>query len=103
MLFFATALPISIQGMGPTQAVAVYFFKSYVTATTVQDQETSVLAYSLAIVSISILMQGVLGVLFLPTARRLGMPENPEAEAEAEAEAEIAVPSERPAPQSEVV
>ena len=76
VMFFATALPISVQGVGPTQAVAVLFFTQYAGPA----GKAGVLAYSLGTTSISFLLQGVMGLAFLAPARKLGMPEHPVAE-----------------------
>lgn len=69
-VFFAAALPISIQGLGLAQAAAVYFFASYAPA-----GAAAVLAYSLAMTSVSLIVQVIMGLAFLPAGRRLGMRE----------------------------
>jgi len=70
-VFFAAALPISIQGLGLSQAAAVYFFAAYAPA-----GPAAVFAYSLAMTSISLIMQVAMGLAFLPAARRLGVRED---------------------------
>jgi hypothetical protein len=80
-VFFAAALPISVQGLGLSQAAALYFFSSYA-----QAGSAAVLAYSLAMTSVSLIVQVTVGLAFLPAGRRLGM-------REAEAEAELALAS----------
>jgi hypothetical protein len=69
-VFFATALPISIQGLGLSQMAAVYFFVDYAPA-----GKAAVLAYSLAMTSVSLITQVAMGLGFLPAARRLGVSE----------------------------
>lgn len=67
-VFFAAALPISVQGLGLSQAAAVYFFSSYAPA-----GKAAVLAYSLALTTASLIFQIVFGLIFLAPARRLGL------------------------------
>ena len=69
-VFFAAALPISVQGLGLSQAAAVTFFASYA-----QAGKTSVLAYSLAMTAVSFAVQIGMGLVFLPAGRRLGLSE----------------------------
>ena len=80
-MFFATALPISVQGVGPTQYVAVLFFSRYS-----PQGSAGVLAYSLGTMSISVLLQAAMGLAFLAAGRKLGVPEHPIEEVEREAE-----------------
>jgi hypothetical protein len=67
-VFFAAALPISVQGLGLSQAAAVFFFRQYSST-----GETAVLAYSLAMTTVSLIIQIGMGLLFLPAGRRLGL------------------------------
>lgn len=67
-VFFAAALPVSVQGLGLSQAAAVYFFARYS-----PTGPAPVLAYSLAITTVSLVVQVALGLLFLPAGRRLGL------------------------------
>ncbi len=69
-VFFAGALPISIQGLGLAQASAVYFFSRYA-----GGNSAPVLAYSLAMTAVSLITQVSLGLLFLTAGRRLGVRE----------------------------
>jgi len=72
-VFFAAALPISVQGLGLSQAAAVYFFSAYAPA-----GKTAVLAYSLAMTTVSLISQIGMGLLFLPAGRRLGLESPPD-------------------------
>jgi hypothetical protein len=68
-VFFAAALPISVQGLGLSQAAAVYFFARYAPG----GQPAAVLAYSLAMTGVSLVIQVSMGLVFLPAGKRLGM------------------------------
>jgi hypothetical protein len=75
-VFFVAALPVSVQGLGLSQAAAVYFFARYA-----PGGEAAVLAYSLAMTSVSLVVQVGMGIGFLPAGKRLGMrPESEEDE-----------------------
>ena len=78
-VFFAAALPVSVQGLGLSQAAAVTFFASYA-----ESGRTAVLAYSLAMTAVSLAVQIGMGLAFLPAGRRLGLSEVEGAAGEAE-------------------
>jgi hypothetical protein len=67
-VFFAAALPISVQGLGLAQASAVYFFARYA-----GGNQAPVIAYSLSMTAVSLVTQVSMGLMFLPAGRRLGM------------------------------
>jgi hypothetical protein len=87
-VFFAAALPISVQGLGVSQAVAIYFFARYA-----QSGEAAVFSYSTTMTAIATLVQVAMGILFLPVAKRLGM--------SAPAEADGGETGEPPAPRAQ--
>jgi hypothetical protein len=67
-VFFAAALPISVQGLGLSQAAAVYFFGGDDPA-----RKAAVLAYSIAMTTVSLVAQIAMGLVFLPAGKRLGL------------------------------
>ncbi len=69
-VFLAAALPTNVQGFGVTQAATVIAFAPYGPP---GHREAAVLAYSLAVTSLSLILQVVLGLLFLPAARKLDL------------------------------
>lgn len=77
-VFFAAALPISVQGLGLSQAAALYFFAGYAPA---GRGDAAVLAYSLAMTTVSLIIQIGMGLVFLPAGKRLGLEAGPELEA----------------------
>jgi hypothetical protein len=72
-VFFAAALPVSVQGLGLSQAAAIYFFAAYS-----PSGNAAVLAYSLAMTGVSLVVQVTMGLGFLAPARRLGMEPPPD-------------------------
>jgi hypothetical protein len=73
VVFFAAALPVSVQGLGLSQAAAIYLFAAYS-----PSGKAAVLAYSLAMTGVSLVVQVTMGLAFLAPARRLGMQPAPE-------------------------
>ena len=72
---YAAALPISVQGLGLSQAAAVAFFSKYAVGPGMPDGSPPVLAYSLGMTTVAIIIQVVMGLAFLPAGRRLGLGE----------------------------
>lgn len=66
IVFFIGVLPISVQGLGTSQAAAVYFFSRYASGP-LQFHEASVLAYSLSAQVIGLAFQCLLGLVCLRT------------------------------------
>jgi hypothetical protein len=64
VVFLVAVLPISIQGLGTTQAMMVYFFARYAPGDR-QAQQAAVLAASLVGQALSLSFQAVLGLLCL--------------------------------------
>jgi hypothetical protein len=64
VIFFVAVLPISVQGLGTTQAAMVYFFARYAAGGSTA-QEASVLAASLFAQALALAFQTVLGLLCL--------------------------------------
>jgi hypothetical protein len=64
VVFFVAVLPISVQGLGTTQAAMVYFFARYAPGDATA-QAAAVLAASLVAQALSLAFQGVLGVFCL--------------------------------------
>jgi hypothetical protein len=64
VVFFIAVLPISVQGLGTTQAAMVYFFARYAPGDS-QARPAAVLAASLVGQAISVTFQAVLGILCL--------------------------------------
>ena len=62
--FFVAVLPISVQGLGTTQATMVYFFARYAPGTQAA-QEAAVIAASLVAQAIALAFQALLGVVCL--------------------------------------
>lgn len=72
-VFFTAALPVSVQGLGLSQAAALYFFGAYS-----PTGRAAVLAYSLAMTGVSLVVQVGMGLGFLAPARRVGMEQAPD-------------------------
>ncbi len=68
-VFFLAALPISVQGLGMSQAAATLFFATPGDPTS----GARVIAYTFAMTGMSLLTQLTMGFAFLPAARRLGL------------------------------
>jgi len=64
VVFFIAVLPISVQGLGTTQAAMVYFFARYA-AGDAQAQQAAVLASSLVGQALALAVQAALGVACL--------------------------------------
>jgi Lysylphosphatidylglycerol synthase TM region len=64
IVFFIAVLPISVQGLGTTQAAMVFFFARYAPGDT-QAQQAAVLAASIVSMAISLSLQTVLGLACL--------------------------------------
>ena len=64
VVFFISVLPISVQGLGTTQAAMVYFFARYA-AGDHQAQQAAVLTASLVGQALALSFQAVLGILCL--------------------------------------
>jgi len=64
VVFFVAVLPISVQGIGTTQAAMVYFFARYATGDQT-TREAAVLAESLVVQALSLGFQSLLGVACL--------------------------------------
>ncbi len=75
VVFFVAVLPISVQGLGTTQAMMVYFFSRFAPGDH-QAQQAAVLAASLVGQALALSFQAVLGVLCLKSrvGRALGTP-----------------------------
>lgn len=73
VVMFIAVLPISVQGLGTTQAAMVVFFSRYV-AETAGDPRAVVLGASLTLQAVGLLVQAAVGVVCLRTrtARGLG-------------------------------
>lgn len=74
-VFFFAALPVSVQGLGLSQWAAVTFFASYA-----PHGKAAVLAYSLSVTAVALVIQVIMGVIFLRAAQRLGLRETVELE-----------------------
>jgi hypothetical protein len=64
LVLFVTVLPVSIQGLGPAQALAVALYAGYAPGGTSADREAVVLASSLVAQTITFLFQAGLGLAF---------------------------------------
>jgi hypothetical protein len=64
IVFFIAVLPISVQGLGTTQAAMVFFFARYVPGN-VEAQKAAVLAASLFSVALALTLQTALGLACL--------------------------------------
>jgi hypothetical protein len=64
VVFFISVLPISVQGLGTTQAAMVYFFARYASGDH-QAQQAAVLTASLVGQALALSFQAVLGILCL--------------------------------------
>ncbi len=76
--FAVSSLPLGVNGIGVPQLVAVAFFAPYAhvpagAGSMVQAQQAAVIAYSVSTAGISIVLQIVLGLIFLPRAIKLGL------------------------------
>ena len=76
VVFLIAVLPISVQGLGTTQAVMVYFFARYATGGKL-TQEAAVMTASLVGQAVSLSVQAVLGVACMKSrvGRGLSAPE----------------------------
>lgn len=79
VVFAVASLPISVQGLGTSQAAALYFFSGFVTDQAHANE--AVLAYSLSMTAISILSSLVIGLAFLQRGAKLGLSVSQAAEA----------------------
>jgi hypothetical protein len=66
----ASALPLSLQGLGLSQVAALYFFAPFAAA---GDGRARVAAATLVMSSVTLLVQVGLGLALLPAARRAGL------------------------------
>jgi uncharacterized membrane protein YbhN (UPF0104 family) len=89
VVFFVAVLPISVQGLGTTQAMLIYFFARYAPGDS-HAQQAAVLASSLVTQVCVLLFQAVLGVACLRS--RVGRALTA-ASAEAQAASTLAAPS----------
>jgi uncharacterized membrane protein YbhN (UPF0104 family) len=89
VVFFVAVLPISVQGLGTTQATMIYFFARYAPGDS-HAQQAAVLAASLVTQVCMLLVQAVLGVACLRS--RVGRALTAAA-SEAQAESAVATPS----------
>jgi hypothetical protein len=64
VVYFVAVLPISVQGLGTTQATMVYFFAQYARGDH-QAQQAAVLAASLVGSAVVVIFQAILGLLCL--------------------------------------
>jgi hypothetical protein len=70
VVFAVAALPISVQGLGTAQVVALHYFRDFVPG---PDGQAAVLAYSLSLTAIATASNLILGLIFLPRGARLGL------------------------------
>jgi hypothetical protein len=92
IVFFIAVLPISVQGLGTTQAAMVFFFARYAPGD-VAAQKAAVLAASLVAQALAVTLQVALGIACLRT--RLGREVQSAAAASASA---VAKPAASPGP-----
>lgn len=103
VVFAVAALPISVQGLGTAQVVALHYFRDFATD---GDGKAAVLAYSLSLTAIATASNLILGLLFLPRGARLGLSTDADKlesalEASAEASADSAASVQSPRPQTD--
>jgi hypothetical protein len=70
IIFFVASLPLTPYGFGTVQATAVHFLFRYAPGADRLAQEAVVLAYSLSLSSSVLLLQALLGLIFLKAALR---------------------------------
>jgi hypothetical protein len=66
-----TVLPISPAGLGTTQAALIYFFSDYAAGATADAREANILAFAIVHFVYATLAQLVVGLAFVPAARRI--------------------------------
>jgi hypothetical protein len=62
-VLLVAVLPISVQGLGPTQGAMLVFFTRYAPGTTQPEREATILAASLSVQAISSVVQIIIGAL----------------------------------------
>ena len=80
VVFAVASLPISVQGLGTSQAAAIIFFAPFVP--NAQNAKAAVIAYSLTMTGISIISSLVMGLAFLRRGAALGLSVSQAADAE---------------------
>ena len=80
VVFAVASLPISVQGLGTSQAAAILFFGPFVPDA--QHAKAAVIAYSLTMTGISIISSLVMGLAFLRRGAALGLSVSQAADAE---------------------
>jgi len=66
VLFIVATLPVSPMGLGTAQATAVALFTPFAIGATLADRQAAVMAYSLSLQFTSLLVQALIGLVFLP-------------------------------------
>jgi hypothetical protein len=64
LVLFVTVLPVSVQGLGPAQALAVVLYSRYAPGASGAEREAVVLASSLVAQTITFAFQALTGLLF---------------------------------------
>ncbi len=72
LVFIVATLPISPSGLGTAQAIAVQLFAPFAAGVTADERNASVLAYSLGFQFGSLIVQAVIGLVFLRTVTNGG-------------------------------
>jgi hypothetical protein len=63
VVLLVAVLPISVQGLGPTQGAMLVFFTRYAPGSTQPEREATILAASLSVQAISSMLQIIIGAL----------------------------------------
>jgi hypothetical protein len=77
IVVIASVLPIAPAGLGTTQAAMVYLFSTYAVGATADDRQAAVLAFSIVHFAYSVVAAIVVGLIYLPIAKRRGVLERP--------------------------
>jgi hypothetical protein len=77
LLLLVASIPVTPYGLGTVQLVAVHLFAPYAPGGAVA-QEATVLGYSLAVTALSLLLQALLGLVFMRRAMAMAAAANDE-------------------------
>jgi hypothetical protein len=79
VVYFVAVLPISVMGLGTTQAAMVHFFATYVPSASADAQRATILASSLVAQAVAVAVQVLIGMVCLRSqlARNLGPDRDP--------------------------
>ena len=78
MVLLVASLPLTPFGLGTMQATAVHFFAPFAKAPTLVQRQALVFGYSLALSTMALMLQGLIGLAFIKQVAAMGIFERPE-------------------------